>query len=126
MPGYDPSQTKLLRYNEQKMLLDNETINVVPEASIAVEINRTTGTYYPWGISFEIWFSANPGNCEIDIQTADFDKDSHYCTISSITQADLNTNFVGRIELPQFWAKFVRAYVKTLTNSVGVSVMATR
>ena len=127
MPGYPGNgQAKLLNTNTQVMLWSNETIGG-EKASIAVELSRPTSMYYPWGASFELWFSGDPGAFEVDIQTADVDADSHYCTINSwINDASLNANFVGRIELPNFWARYVRAYVKSLTNNVTVSLLVTR
>lgn len=127
MPGYPGNgQAKLLNTNAQVMLWSNETIGG-EKASIAVELSRPTSMYYPWGASFELWFSGDPGAFEVDIQTADVDADSHYCTINSwINDASLNANFVGRIELPNFWARYVRAYVESLTNNVTVSLLVTR
>ena len=128
MPGYAGNgQAKLLNTNSQAMLFSGETLNTVPAASVAFQLSRPTSMYYPWGASFEIWFSGNPGAFEVDVQTADIDADMHYCTISALNSgAALNANYVGRIELPNFWAKFVRVYVKTLTNSVLVYAMVTR
>ena len=128
MPAYAGQGTAtLINTNSQVYLFNQEVLSSEPVASIALQLSRPTSMYYPWGASFELWFSGNPGNFEVDVQTADYDADSHYCTINSwINVASLNASYVGRIELPNFWAKFVRAYVKSLTNPVKISLLVTR
>lgn len=128
MPGYKGSgQATLLRENRSEFLFELTDNATAGTASKSVNLERRPGSFYPWGASFEIFFSGAPGTFEVDIQTADIDQDSHYCTISTINSTgSLNANNVGRIELPQFWAKYVRAYVKTLTNPVQVGVLVTR
>lgn len=133
MPGYGGTgMATLIRENQQKYLFQQET-NVTGRASIAVQLERIPRASYPWGVSFHIAFTdangnpADPGTYEVDIQTSDIDKDTQYCTISSLVGAgSLNASFVGRIELPSFWAKYVRANVVTLTNAVFVTVLVTR
>lgn len=124
MPGYQSGRAKLLRTNQQAFLLNNEII-AAGFSSAAVQLDRISHSSYPFGVSFMIKFSADPGTLEVDIQTSDTDVDSDYCTISTFNTA-LNANFVGRVELPQFWAKFVRASIKTLTNAVATTVLVTR
>jgi hypothetical protein len=127
MPIYPGSgQAQLIRENRQIFLFQNETV-AQGTASIAVQLERIRASYYPWGASFEVMFSGAPGTFELDIQTADIDEDPHYCTINVFNStAQLNANYVGRIELPQFWAKYVRAYLKTLTNPVTTTLLVTR
>ncbi len=132
MPGYGGTgQAKLLRENKQTWLFQVET-NVTGRASIAVQLERIPRSFYPWGASFQLYFTdvngnpADPGVCEVDIQTSDIDSDAQYCTINSLNQAALNATFAGRLELPSFFAKYVRGYVKTLTNAVYVSLLVTR
>lgn len=96
-----------------------------PEASIAFQLRRERGASYPFGCSLEVSFSADPGAFEIDIQMADLDVDSHYVT-ENVIAGGLNASFVGRLDLPIFWAKYIRAYVKTLTNPVNVTLLLTR
>jgi hypothetical protein len=125
MPGYaGTAQAALIRDNRQKYLWNNETV-AVGEASIAFQIERVNRTFYPWGISLEIFFSGNPGAFEVDFQDADIDQDSHYVTVDAIT-VGLNASYVTRIELPSFYAKYVRVKLVTLTNPVNVSVLLTR
>ena len=94
-------------------------------ASIAYQLRRERGAFYPWGMSLELSFSANPGTFEIDIETADTDDNAHYVTINTLT-GGLNTFYVGRLELPSFWAKYVRAQVVSITNTVAVTILLTR
>lgn len=131
MPGYaGPGQAKLLRDNQQIFLFQQET-NVVGRASIAVQLERINRSFYPWGASAQIYFTdgsgnpSNPGSFELDIMTSDIDQDAMYCVENAYT-GTLNANFVGRVELTAFWAKYIRAYVKTLTNGVYTSVLLTR
>jgi hypothetical protein len=122
-PG--PGQASLLRPNNQQYLLQGQSqASAVGNASIAVQLGRIQDSY-PFGASFEIAFSGAPGTFEIDIQTADTDVPGNFVTISSLT-GGLNSSNVGRVELPNFWAKYVRVFVKTLTNNVTTSVLVTR
>jgi hypothetical protein len=125
MPGYaGTAQAALIRDNQQKYLWNNETV-AVGEASIAFQIERVNRTFYPWGISLEIFFGGNPGSFEVDLQDADIDQDSHYVTVDAITSG-LNASYVTRIELPSFYTKYVRVKLVSLTNTVNVSVLLTR
>jgi hypothetical protein len=131
-PG--PGQASLLRSNAQQFLFNGTTVvagatastsGANASASIAVQLERINRSFYPFGVSFEIGFSGAPGAFEVDVQTADRDQDSSYETINSLT-GGLNASNVGRVELPSFWAKYVRLYVKTLTNAVTITALVTR
>jgi hypothetical protein len=125
MPGYaGTAQATLIRDNQQKYLFNKETV-AVGTASIACQIERVNRSFYPWGISLEIFFSGNPGAFEVDLQDADIDQDSHYVTVDAIT-VGLNASYVTRIELPSFYAKYVRVKLVSLTNAVTTSVLLTR
>ena len=125
MPGYSgTAQAQLLYENRQVFLFENETV-AAGTSSIAYQLRRERGAFYPWGISLEFWFSADPGAFEIDLQDADTDQDSHYVTVNAITTG-LNASYVTRIELPSFYAKYVRVKLVTLTNAVNLSVLLTR
>jgi hypothetical protein len=125
MPGYPGAdQAQLLYENRQAFLFQNETV-AAGTASIAYQLRRERGAFYPWGMSLELSFSANPGTFEIDIETADTDDNAHYVTINTLT-GGLNTFYVGRLELPSFWAKYVRAQVVSITNTVAVTILLTR
>lgn len=125
MPIYtDPNKAALLYEGAQAFMFQNEA-SLAGKASIGFQLHRQRGQAYPFGASFEISFSANPGAFQVDIQTADTDKEGYYVTIQSIN-GGLSASFVGRIELPNFWAKYVRSKVVTLTNAVNSTVMVTR
>ncbi len=125
MPPYTgPAQAKLILENRQVFLFQNETVGA-GTSSIACQLRRERGNFYPFGMSLELSFSGDPGAFEVDIQTADTDQNAKYVTINMIT-AGLNASFTGRVELPAFWAKYVRAKIVTLTNAVAVTVLLTR
>ena len=125
MPNYTgSSQACLIRDNQQKWLWNNETV-AAGTASIAFQIERVNRSFYPWGISLEIFFSGAPGTFEVDLQDADIDMDSHYVTVDAISTG-MNASYVTRIELPSFYAKYVRVKLVTLTNPVNMSVLLTR
>jgi len=137
-PG--PGQAVLLRANENQWLFQQQLVpagksgvaGANASASIAVMLERIkASTFYPFGVSVQIYFTdvnqaaADPGAFEIDVQTSDLDIDAQYSNISALT-GGLNAAFSGRVELPSFWAKFLRVYVKTLTNAVYLNVLVTR
>jgi len=125
MPGYaGTARAQLLYENRQAFLFQNEIV-AVGISSIAYQLRRERGAFYPWGMSLELSFSGDPGTFEVDIETADVDMDSHYVTID-VLNSGLNASYVGRLELPSFWAKYARAKVVTLTNAVAVTVLLTR
>lgn len=125
MPGYPgSSQAQLLYENRQAFLFQNEIV-AAGTASVAYQLHRERGNFYPWGISLELSFGSDPGTFEVDIETADVDTDAHYVTLNTMTSG-LNSFYVGRLELPSFWARYVRAQVVTLTNSVAITVLLTR
>ena len=131
MPGYGgQGRATLIRENQQVWLFQQE-INVTGRASIAVQLERIPRASYPWGVSLQIYFTdangnpADPGAFEVDVQTSDIDKDAQYVTEGTGVSA-VNANFVARVELTAFWAKYLRVYVKTLTNAVYTSVLVTR
>jgi hypothetical protein len=131
MAGYQGTgKAVLIRDNQQKYLFQQET-GVTGRASIALQVERVNRSFYPWGVSFQIAFTnaagapADPGAFEIDIQTSDMDQDTQYCTLNAFS-GTLNASFVGRVELTTLYAKYIRAYVKTLTNAVYVTALVTR
>jgi hypothetical protein len=131
MPVYGGTgQATLLRSNQQVYLFQQEAV-AAGRASIALQLERVNRSFYPWGVSFQVQFfnasgvPTDPGTFEIDIQTSDIDQDSQYCNIQQWGSGTLNTFFVGRIELPNFYAKYVRAFVKTLGGGL-ITLLATR
>jgi hypothetical protein len=128
MPAYTGSaQANLLRENRQVYLFNNEAV-IVGESSVAVQLERMPHSFYPWGVSFEVSFSGAPGAAQIDVQTSDSDNINNYVSIASLLTAGLSTTNVGRIELPSFWAKFIRVKVVAFANfaTVNLSVLVTR
>ena len=123
-----PGLAKLLYENQQAWLFGGPGAYEALDAgisSVAFQLRRERGAFYPFGASFELAFNGAPGAFEIDLQTADIDEDSHYVTLTNFSTG-LNSSNVGRIELPSFWARFVRAKIVTLTNSVGIQLLVTR
>jgi hypothetical protein len=74
----------------------------------------------------EIKFAADPGTVGISIQTSDTDGADNYVTLTTLTQANLNSTFCGRVELTAFWCKFMRITFTALTNVVATTAVITR
>lgn len=129
MPGYKGNGlATLLRSNQQGDLWLKESVPV-GSYSTAFQLERISHSSYPWGLSFEAVFSADPGTFEIDILGANNDTGDpgpgNYVQLGTITS--VNASFVGRLDMASnMWPKFVRAYLKTLTNAVVVSLQVTR
>ncbi len=129
MPSYaGTGQAQLLYENTQKYLWQNETV-ATSTLSLAYELRRVLSTFYPWGLSFEVIFSGNPGTFEIDIMGANNDIAVNYVQIGTITVTNNSTSgvYVGRWDMPtNVWPKYVAGYVKTLGNTVNVTLQVTR
>jgi hypothetical protein len=127
-PG--PGQASLLKGNQQQWLFQLQRVTS-DQASIAVELERLKSAFYPWGVSFHVYFTdangnpSDPGVFKLDVETSDIDADPQYCVLSSLT-GGLNASFVGRVEVPSFWARFTRVELTTVTNPVYTSVLVTR
>jgi len=134
-PGAYPGAGKasLLRPNESMYLFQQQAI-AAGTASIAAQIERIKSSYYPFGASMQIWFTdvngvaSDPGTFEVDFQTSDVDIDAAYYTIQMLKGASsiLNASFQGGIQMPSFYAKFVRAKLVTLPNPVYSNILLTR
>jgi len=129
MPNYAASeQAALLRENQQPYLWNAEAV-AAGTLSIAFQLARVNRTFYPWGISFEVIFSGNPGAFEVDIMAANQDLAANFVQIGNITVTNNATSgaYVGRWDIPiNFWPKYVAGYLKTLTNSVNTTLQVTR
>ena len=126
MPVYQGTgMAEHIHTSEQKVLFANERI-AVGVASKSLFFQKIRGNYYPPYISFQLSYSGDPGTSQIDVQVSDVDVDSNYVTIMSLVNSDLNSSFVGRIELTNFCARYVRVKQVTLTNDVNITVLATR
>jgi len=131
MPGYAGSgQAVLIRSGQQVFLFQQET-GVVGKASIALLLERIPHAFASAnGVSLQASFTnvngtpADPGAFEIDLQTSDLDQDVQYCNASAWKPTTLNANFVGRVEI-SFYARYARVFVKSMTNSVYLTVLAT-
>jgi hypothetical protein len=133
MPGYAGNgQATLLAENRTAYMWQNEVVSagVYPGSlSVAYQLSRLDHAFYPWGAGFEVIFSGNPGTFEIDIVGCNIDQAQNYTFLGSITAATsyVSGYYVGRWDLPSYsWVRFVAAYMKTLTNAVNVTLMATR
>lgn len=126
MPLYPgPGKAPLLHENNQAWLFQNEAVTA-GQASIAYQLERARGVAYPFGASFEISFSADPGAFEVDIQTSDSDAATGKYFSVVQTTGPLNASFVTRIEMPLFWARYVRVILVSITNAVNLTVELTR
>lgn len=129
MPNYtNSSQATLWRENQQPFFWNAETV-AAGTLSIAYQMARVNRSFYPWGISFEVIFSGNPGAFEVDIMASNTDKAANFVQIGNITVTNNATSgaYVGRWDMPSnMWPKYVAGYLKTLTNSVSVTLQGTR
>jgi len=132
MPGYGIGQTKKLPYARQGIMWQTEIVaaGAYPGSlSVAYELERFDGPFYPWGAAFEVVFNGNPGTFEIDIVGCNSDQAQNYTYLGSITAATsyVSGYYVGRWDMPSnVWVKYVAAWMKTLTNAVAVTLTATR
>jgi len=117
------AQAYLLSENQQYYFWYQESVPA-GTASRAVQLRRVKGVTYPFGASFEISFSGDPGVFEVDIQTSDTDTEVSYVTIQTVVT--VNAEFVARIEMPSFWAKYARAKLAALANPVMITAQVTR
>lgn len=125
MPNYtNNAQATLLYENTQKFLWLNESVGA-STLSIAYQIHRATGTFYPWGMSFEATFGGDPGTFEIDIMGANTDNKGNYVLLGTITS--VNASHVGRWDMPgNMWPKYVAGYIASLGNAVSTTLAVTR
>ena len=122
-PG--PGQAGLLRANEQQQLWSAQNLAAGTTTSIAVQLERRTGSFYPWGAAIEIAFSGAPGTFEISVQFAETDKDANFVAVGSITA--VNSSNVGRYDMPNtVFPKYVRLFAKTFPNAVTANAIITR
>jgi hypothetical protein len=121
MPGYPGNNLATLLYeNRQAFLFQNETVNA-GERSVAFQLRRTRGNFYPWGASFAVKFSGPPGAFTFDIEVADADEDANYVSV-----AQLSDTGESRYDMMTIFPRFVRASVGSLGNAVSATLMVTR
>lgn len=120
MPGNELA--KLLYENEQGYAWQNE---IVAEGAIsqAFQLRRERGASYPNGISVQVAFDADPGVFEVDVLTSDTDNAAFYVMATTTAKISaVNAGFVGRLELPLVYAKYVALQMKTSPNAATVHV----
>ena len=124
-----------LPMNRKVYLWQNETVpagSFPGSLSVSYQPDRVPNVSYPWGLSFELSFSASPGTFSVDILGANTDSPQYYIPLATITQASPTGEtqiggFVWRYDMASnMWPMYVAAYMKTLTNSVLVTMTATR
>jgi hypothetical protein len=121
MPVYDappytaPFTPQVLTPGRPITLWDDEEVTV-GTASSQFCLHRSE--HFPSVFAAQIAFEADPGVSQIDLQTADEDAEDKYVTKTSITNADLNASFVGRIEAADVVAKFARLVMVSRANAV--------
>lgn len=134
MPAYPGNGlATTLAANRKVYFWQNETVptSTFPGSlSVAYQPDRVPNVSYPWGLSFELTFSANPGTFEVDIMGANTDAAPNYIQLGSITGTGSTTvggGFVYRYDMAtNLWPTYVAAYMKTLGNAVLVTLTATR
>jgi hypothetical protein len=115
MPAYPGSNKAALINTNTQVLLWNAERVLATQASIAVQLERQKSASYPFGASWEVSFNGAPGAFQVDVQMSDTDLDAYFVTVASLST--VNASNVGRVELPNFWAKYTRLRMVTLTNS---------
>ncbi len=110
----------------------NVTYEEVPAgtASIAVSLVGGVDSHGPMSFSVQVQFDSAPGTFEIDVQEADTEADAFYITMSGAAYTISAVNATKNIARADFsapgGAKFMRVFVKTLTNDADLIVKFTR
>jgi len=113
-------------------LWDNEQppVDTYPGSlSTALLLERLDYASYPWGASFEVVFSGDPGAFEIDIVGANIDAPQNYIELGTISAVSsyVTGYFTGRWDMASnMWVKYVAAYMKARANAVKATLMVTR
>ena len=119
-------QATLLTTNKQGIFWQNERI-AAGSKSIAFQLERPRGSFYPFAAAFEVKFSGDPGSFEIDIQGAETDDDAHYVNLgTSAKVSSVNASYVGRYDMVAYYPRFVRLYIASLANDVYTTAIVTR
>lgn len=127
MPSYPgPGKARFINSNQQMLFWQNELVKA-GTASVAFLLERQKSAAYPFGAAIEVSFASDPGFFEIDVQGAETDQDANYCQLGSgMTVA--NASFVCRFDLTPslYYPRFVRLFLKSLTNLPVVTAVLTR
>lgn len=138
MPNYpqpagsstQPNPPSSLYQGDSYLLWNNEAVTA-GKASIEVA-TVSGGKYdnYPAHLGFELQFSAAPGVFELDIQEADTDEDIFYQQVqqggAGVAITTVSANNTARVDVVPVQGKFVRAFMKTLTNVVNTTLKVSR
>ena len=119
MPLYGSSTPITHTTGKPSTAWNNETLTLPTQAkSQAIYLKRNANL--PNCLSVEVQFSASPGAFQIDVEVADTDADGFYIKSGSGLSA-LGAGNVGRLEITNLVAKFVRLKMATRTNAVAVT-----
>jgi hypothetical protein len=124
MPAYNTLTPPALYAGDTGVAINNEAV-VAGYFSQQFALAKDLVNGEPQSLAVEVVFSANPGNFEVDLQTADTDANANYVTKASLS-GGLNGSYVGRIEVAQMSAKFARLAIPTLQNAVNLTARMTR
>jgi hypothetical protein len=108
--------------------------NVVSETLLAGVASGSVALVLPRGgappmVTLDLAFSGAPGAFELDIQEADVNCDADFILPSNSAYAVIAVNASSqraRVDLSPTGGKFLRVYLKTLTNAVNVKVKISR
>lgn len=98
-------------------------------ASLAVGLAGGEPAGPPPMVTVEIHFDSAPGTFEVDVQEADTDADAFYILPSATAYTINAVNAVTqnvRVDLSPTGGKFMRLYMKTLTNDADCWAKVTR
>jgi hypothetical protein len=90
---------------------------IVGHSSIPIALNRMEGL--PSTFSVEVIFSAAPGAFDIEVQTADTPEDKYF--VKKVSLIAVNALFVGRVEVSDVVAGYVRLKMTARANAVSVT-----
>jgi hypothetical protein len=102
---------------------------IAGQSSIAVNLQPGFEGMPPPMVCVELHFDGAPGAFELDIQEADTDADAFYITPTNATYQITAVNAVtqnARADLSPTGGKFMRVFMKSLTNAVNCWVKITR
>ena len=118
----------LINANGQVFLFNNERVfSNAQKSSIGVLLARGQQAQggFPFQFAIELSFASAPGAFEVDVQGSETDTDASYVLLGTAITA-VNANNYARFEGVNFYPRFVRVNVKTLTNDVQVTCLITR
>jgi hypothetical protein len=124
MPAYPGNNLATLLYENRQGIFWNDEAVVSGTMSVAFELRRERGAYYPWGFAVQVSFDGAPGTIAIDVMGAETDDAANYVKLGTISA--VNSSNVGRFDTVTFWPKFVALVATTVTNAVNMTALVTR